>query len=396
MILESIKTVFKVFKTNKMRTFLTMLGMIIGIFSITIILSLSDSTKRSMSNSISMYYEESIYLSYFTNNYIEDALVYNDIEEYIRNNKIKSTKSSSFYPEEIIRTIESSNSNYYYSNFLGIDENFIEINKLENTLVDGRLLSKKDIISNMEYAVINEGLAKVLYSKTNVIGETLNINNYEFEIIGVVNTDDTEMDVGILIPYNFIKKYLENDSTTYQLLVNKDNKKQVEKDIKNILNEHISNENYELFSMNLEEYMESFNSIIEIIELVFVGIASLSIIVGGIGIMNIMLVSVGERIKETGIRMALGARNIDIILQFLIEGIMITIFSGIIGIILANLATGGINILFSNLEYDFKLILDITSMLKIIFFCGVIGIIFGIYPAIKAGRLDPVEALKYE
>ena len=280
MILESIKTVFKVFKTNKMRTFLTMLGMIIGIFSITIILSLSDSTKRSMSNSISMYYEESIYLSYFTNNYIEDALVYNDIEEYIRNNKIKSTKSSSFYPEEIIRTIESSNSNYYYSNFLGIDENFIEINKLENTLVDGRLLSKKDIISNMEYAVINEGLAKVLYSKTNVIGETLNINNYEFEIIGVVNTDDTEMDVGILIPYNFIKKYLENDSTTYQLLVNKDNKKQVEKDIKNILNEHISNENYELFSMNLEEYMESFNSIIEIIELVFVGIASLSIIVG--------------------------------------------------------------------------------------------------------------------
>ena len=112
--------------------------------------------------------------------------------------------------------------------------------------------------------------------------------------------------------------------------------------------------------------------------------------------MNIILVSVGERIKETGIRMALGARNIDIILQFLIEGIMITIFSGIIGIILANLATGGINILFSNLEYDFKLILDITSMLKIIFFCGVIGIIFGIYPAIKAGRLDPVEALKYE
>lgn len=395
MILESIKTVFKVFKTNKMRTFLTMLGMIIGIFSITIILSLSDSTKKSMSDSISMYYEESIYLNYYTENYIENTLIYNDLEEYIKNKKIKHTKSSSFYPEDIIRTIESNNSNYY-TDFLGIDENFIEINKLEKTLIDGRLLSKKDIISNIEYAVINENLAKILYGRTNVVGEILNINNYEFEIIGIINTDESEHDIGILIPYNFIKNYLSNDSTIYQLLVDKDNKKEIEKDLKNILNEYISSENYELFSMNLEEYMESFNSVIEIIELVFMGIASLSIIVGGIGIMNIMLVSVSERIKETGIRMALGARNIDIILQFLIEGIMITIFSGIIGIILATLATGGINILFSNFEYDFKLILDITSMLKIIFFCGIIGIIFGIYPAIKAGRLDPVEALKYE
>lgn len=395
MILESIKTVFKVFKTNKMRTFLTMLGMIIGIFSITIILSLSDSTKKSMSDSISMYYEESIYLNYYTENYIENTLIYNDLEEYIKNKKIKHTKSSLFYPEDIIRTIESNNSNYY-TDFLGIDENFIEINKLEKTLIDGRLLSKKDIISNMEYAVINENLAKILYGRTNIVGEILNINNYEFEIIGIINTDESEHDIGILIPYNFTKNYLSNDSTIYQLLVDKDNKKEIEKDLKNILNEYISSENYELFSMNLEEYMESFNSVIEIIELVFMGIASLSIIVGGIGIMNIMLVSVSERIKETGIRMALGARNIDIILQFLIEGIMITIFSGIIGIILASLATGGINLLFSNYEYDFKLVLDITSMIKIILFCGIIGIIFGIYPAIKAGKLDPVEALKYE
>ena len=342
-----------------------------------------------------MYYEESIYLNYYTENYIENTLIYNDLEEYIKNKKIKHTKSSLFYPEDIIRTIESNNSNYY-TDFLGIDENFIEINKLEKTLIDGRLLSKKDIISNMEYAVINENLAKILYGRTNIVGEILNINNYEFEIIGIINTDESEHDIGILIPYNFIKNYLSNDSTVYQLLVDKDNKKEIEKDLKNILNEYISSENYELFSMNLEEYMESFNSVIEIIELVFMGIASLSIIVGGIGIMNIMLVSVSERIKETGIRMALGARNIDIILQFLIEGIMITIFSGIIGIILATLATGGINILFSNFEYDFKLILDITSMIKIILFCGIIGIIFGIYPAIKAGKLDPVEALKYE
>ena len=130
--------------------------------------------------------------------------------------------------------------------------------------------------------------------------------------------------------------------------------------------------------------------------MVFAGIAGLSIVVGGIGIMNIMLVSVSERIKETGIRMALGAKNRDIIIQFLIEGIMITILSGIIGIMLASGATSIINLIVASFDYEFTLIINFMTMVKIIFFCGIIGIIFGIYPAIKAGRLDPVEALKYE
>lgn len=394
MIIESIKTVFKVFKTNKMRTFLTMLGMIIGIFSITIILSLSDSTKKSMTDSMSMYYEESIYLYYFVDNYIEESLVSTDLEDYINKNNIISSKGASFYPDDIIKKLETNNEDYFIPEFLGINENYFDSNKLNDYLIDGKLLSKKDIINSMQYAVIREDIAKILFGRSNVVGEILNINNYEFEIIGVL--ENNNYDVGIYIPYNFVKNYLSNNGTQYQFIVDKDNKTQVEKDIKNILNEYLSLESYQIYSMNLEEYMESFNSIVEIIELVFIGIASLSIIVGGIGIMNIMLVSVSERIKETGIRMALGARNIDIILQFLIEGIMITILSGIIGIILASLGTGIINIFFANLEYDFKLILDITSMLKIILFCGIIGIIFGIYPAIKAGKLDPVEALKYE
>lgn len=394
MIIESIKTVFKVFKTNKMRTFLTMLGMIIGIFSITIILSLSDSTKKSMTDSMSMYYEESIYLYYFVDNYIEESLVSTDLEDYINKNNIISSKGASFSPDDIIKKLETNNEDYFIPEFLGINENYFDSNKLNDYLIDGKLLSKKDIINSMQYAVIREDIAKILFGRSNVVGEILNINNYEFEIIGVL--ENNNYDVGIYIPYNFVKNYLSNNGTQYQFIVDKDNKTQVEKDIKNILNEYLSLESYQIYSMNLEEYMESFNSVVEIIELVFIGIASLSIIVGGIGIMNIMLVSVSERIKETGIRMALGARNIDIILQFLIEGIMITILSGIIGIILASLGTGIINIFFANLEYDFKLILDITSMLKIILFCGIIGIIFGIYPAIKAGKLDPVEALKYE
>ena len=167
--------------------------------------------------------------------------------------------------------------------------------------------------------------------------------------------------------------------------------------LNNIFSEYVIGDKYAVDSADLEEALKEINSAMNLIELVFVGIASLSIIVGGIGIMNIMLVSVSERIKETGVRIALGARNIDIIIQFLIEGIMIMIFSGIIGLALAYLVTiVANNIIAANTDYPFKLIINFMTCIYIVIFCGVLGIVFGIYPAIKAGKLDPVEALKYE
>lgn len=398
MILESIKTVFKVFKTNKMRTFLTMVGMIIGIFSITIIFCISDSTKQIMNSTLSIFNFDAIILEYYPENYITEEFISSDLEDYIKTNQINYRKQTNFYAEEIYALLETENENYYPPTFLGIDENYFESYEdidFNDYLKYGRLFTKKDIVNNMEYAIIRDDIAVKIFGRLNVVGEILEIDNYEFEIIGVLGENDTES-VGIYLPYNLVKDQLNYDSIQYQIYADTKNKENVKNDIKNILSEFLSKEEYYMYSENLEEYMSSFNSMIDVIELVFIGIASLSIIVGGIGIMNIMLVSVSERIKETGIRMALGAKNRNIILQFLIEGIMITILSGIIGILLASLATNIINIFMSNQEYDFELIINFITMVKIIIFCGIIGIVFGIYPAIKAGKLDPVEALKYE
>lgn len=410
MIWESIKTVFKELKLNKLRTFLTMLGIIIGIFSITIIFALSNATKNFMNNSISEIATELITfnVSYRTN--IEKNFVEKDLENYAKNgNKIdKMSKSLFFNYDEYDQILKTKNS-YLYDlggQYYAIDENYFKLNfpnLSEKDLMEGRFLTKKDIINKMPYVMLREDVAKELLGKTNVVGKKIIINNNEFEIIGILKYQENEMSMQelgyIYIPYYYAKEYMETfPNTTYYFSPTKNEyTKDIKREVKDILNQYLSSENYTCFSLDLDMLMTNVESMVNIVELVFVGIASLSIVVGGIGIMNIMLVSVSERIKETGIRMALGAKNSDIVFQFLIEGIMLTLFSGIFGIILAWLATLGVNFAVSEYTtYKFILEIDIITMLKIIIFCGLIGIVFGIYPAIKAGKLDPVEALKYE
>ena len=403
MILESIKTVFKVFKTNKMRTFLTMLGMIIGIFSITIIFSLSDSTKKIMSDELSMVSSEGIYLSYDAENYIQNNLVENDLKEYINKNKLEYSVTSYFTPMEISNLLESNSESedYYLPEFKAVDENYFDSADIEEQILHGRLLNRKDIVNKMPYVVIREDIAKELLGVSNIVGQTIELDNHEFEVVGILKYDELQSsefsDVGMYISYYYAKDYMDTYGLQYKIVVTEQNKDQVKKELSQIMEEYFSTKEYIIRSADdLGAFMDGMNNVIDIVEFVFAGIAGLSIVVGGIGIMNIMLVSVSERIKETGIRMALGAKNRDIIVQFLIEGIMITILSGIIGILLASGATSIINLIVASFDYEFTLIINFMTMVKIIFFCGIIGIIFGIYPAIKAGRLDPVEALKYD
>jgi len=408
MIIESIKTSFKVLTTNKLRTILTMLGIVIGIFSVSIIFSISTGTRKSMKDSFSDFEQDTINVLVGKVSSIERELLEKDLNKYVNeNDKVDTmgkTISVKFNEYEYALSVKNyDNPNYGHGYNYAIDENYTEVQykTMEKIRIKkGRFLSKKDIVSKMPYIVLREDVAETLLGSSDVVGRKVNVNNYEFEIIGIMNWGSDEDVPNMFISYYFVNdEFIDVESPPVYIIKVKDVKdiKEVEGQLKNILGEYTSADHYDVYSMDLDEILKETESVVNLIELVFVGIASLSIVVGGIGIMNIMLVSVSERIKETGIRIALGARNIDIVFQFLIEGIMITIFSGIIGLSLAYGATiVANNILAGYEDITLKLILDFKSCIYIVLFCGILGIIFGIYPAIKASKLDPVEALKYE
>ncbi|MBP3596242.1 MAG: ABC transporter permease [Clostridia bacterium] len=411
MIYESIKMVFKVFKTNKLRTFLTMLGIIIGIFSITIIFAISSATKQTVNSELAAIDFSEISVEVY-GTYIDDQVVINIPESEIKNLELEECIESVYqnkvyeYKEMMKKieklSIEERNMLMAWPQCTGTS--YKTTQKLE--LVDGRNFTKMDEEYRMPFCIIQTNLAERVLGKTeNIIGEKIKINNCEFEIIG--QYDEEEMYYGgenVYVLNSYANDYFEkgeNDmgGLTFTVKpISLEKREEAVEIIREKLLEYMGTNEFYINS-DMQTFAEETNTIIGIVELVFAGIAGLSLLVGGIGIMNIMLVSVNERIKEIGIRMALGANSGNIKIQFLIEGVMLTLLSGIIGMLIASGAISVVNMLISNSEFaksGFSLGVDFGVMIKTVLFCGVIGVIFGLYPAKKASELNPIDALRYE
>lgn len=373
---------------NKMRSFLTMLGIIIGISSVIILVGIGEGTKKNITEQIEKLGTNLITVnimgkrnSNITDKEIEELKSKPGIKEIApslsSNVNIKSGSQST------TTTLEASTPNY------------ASIRKL--TLSAGRFITQRDVDNRYNVLVIGPETAENLFKTTNVVGKKMYVNGIEFSIVGLLKSEGTSAngsnDDRIILPISTAKRLLKtsNITTFYIEAESKDKVEEAMAYTTLFLNKKFNNNTQSYRVMNQTSLLETANSTTESMTAMLSGIAAISLIVGGIGIMNIMLVSVIERTREIGIRKAIGAKRRVILLQFLIEASTISSLGGIAGVLIGYLGS------YIGLKY-FKTTIVISGNVVIAAFAFsvIVGIVFGIYPANKASKLNPIDALRFE
>lgn len=271
-----------------------------------------------------------------------------------------------------------------------------EYTRLRNTkTTSGRFISDSDVSSSRKVAVIGSNIADKLFVGVNPIGQDVTLNRIKFEVIGVAESKSSgsfggpDIDSSVYIPITTARSALSQDKISY-ILVQAMDKNEIERailKITEIMDRRLNEEDFSVIDQS--EILETIQSILSTLTVGLAGIAAISLIVGGIGIMNIMLVAVSERTKEIGLRKAIGATPKSIMTQFLIESAVLSTLGGVIGIILGILGAYGLRAFFPATPALNSILLAFGVSLAT-------GIIFGVYPARKAAKLSPIEALRYE
>jgi len=386
--------------SNKLRSILTMLGLIIGISSVVTIVSLGNATQTAIEEELSSLGINSIY-------------IYHDRQETIKPSESLSIDDMKYVEKTFEDTVlyVTPNIEEYGTILSDIEEtglmlsaSTLNTDEAEDlTLVEGRFLNEFDISGYKRHIVIDSDLAEILYGSTTAVGNKVLVTARKatsaYQIVGVYENKETLegfSESRAYMPYTTMDMMFKLQGQIGGLKVTFDpSVEDINVEIQYIVtaieryNRNIGEGKYVTFSA--EDFIESVNETLGMLTLFVSAIAGISLVVGGIGVMNIMLVSVTERTKEIGIRKALGAQYTDIMLQFLIEAITISIIGGMIGSIF-----GGIFTHFGGKLMKMNAVMSMNSLLLAVVFSVSIGLFFGIYPANKAAKLDPIEALRHE
>lgn len=391
---EPLMMAFNMMKAHKIRTFLTMLGIIIGIAAVVCVVALGEGTKNKVLNEFSSLGNNTIDIFPGKNWGDTEAhkiqtLNGNDVN-LLREQPYLKGATPNLALDLPVRFLNKT----VNAKINGVSADFFMLRNYK--LLSGRLFNRQDAQTNRAVAVIDKKSQEVIFGTQEAEGKTVFVGEVPILIIGVVETSFQIMEgqrATLWLPYNTMNARLRNQSHFQQITVQlKENISPAvaERAITDLLTARHGQKDFFTFSSN--KFLQSLNRTTQALTLMISSIAFISLVVGGIGVMNIMLVSVIERTKEIGIRIAVGAKEKDILHQFLIESASVSLIGGIIGVLLSLL----FGMLFSLLTDNIKMQFTLSSFLVAFLCSSLIGIIFGYFPARNAARLRPVDALSRE
>ncbi len=411
----SIANLFKIalraIAANKLRSFLTMLGIIIGVASVITMLAIGQGSKKSIQKQISEMGSNMIMImpgQDMRGGVRRDA----DEMETLKLADYDALKDQCQYISAVSPVVNSSGqfingNNNTPSTIYGVNRDYLDIRQL--SVEDGEMFTDEDIKSSAKVCVVGKTVVDNLFPDgSDPVGKVIRFNTIPFRIVGVLkskgyNSMGMDQDDLVLAPYSAVMKrilavnYLQsiNCSALTEGLTDKATEEitkvlRAQHKLKDPTEESDGDED-DFNIRSQEELASMMNSTTDLMTILLACIAGISLVVGGIGIMNIMYVSVTERTREIGLRMSVGARGIDILSQFLIESILLSVTGGVIGVLIGVGATYGVNIF-----AKWPVFIQPWSVLLSFFVCTATGVFFGWYPAKKAAMLDPIEAIRYE
>ena len=402
MIFETFRQAIQNVWSNKLRTFLTMLGIIIGVMAVIVIVGLGNGMTKSMRDSFSALGTNTLSVQVWGegNRNVSEEDMYEIVDQ---NPDLYATVSPQI-DFSSMGTLKIGTATFRWSTIYGVDENYTETIK-NYQLAQGRGLQYMDIEDNKQVCIIGDYLNRVAFGG-NGLGQTLKIGTDKFRIVGVLapKVSNTEMQQGsdddcVYLPYTTAMRLSRLSSPGSFNVVMRDESRANEAKslLESQLQQLLRSENgYYIYSAS--EWLEEMNKMINMVIVILTVIASISLLVGGIGIMNIMLVSVTERTREIGIRKALGAKERTILAQFVVEAATTSALGGALGIALGYAVSMAANRVLPMFTEGTNITVS-PSLNSIVVAFGIsagIGVLFGYLPARRAARLNPIEALRYD
>jgi putative ABC transport system permease protein len=402
-----IRIALKALRRNKLRAFLTMLGIIIGVGAVIAMVAIGQGSKKSIQDQLSGMGSNMITIRPNTNQTPGGGARLDASNlQTLTLDDIKAIQNQAQFVSAVSPAVQSrgqaiNGSLNWPTTMQGVNPDYLTIRNWP--LKEGSSFTDADVNGSAKVCIVGQTVVDNIFDPgDDPVGKTIRYNKIPIKIIGVLspkgeNAFGQDQDDIIMAPYTTVQKrilaitYIQ---TIYASAIDENSSVPATQELSQILrgsHKLTSNQQDDFTVRTQAELISTFSSTSQLLTVLLAAIAGISLLVGGIGIMNIMYVSVTERTKEIGLRMSIGARGIDILMQFLIEAIVISITGGIIGVAFGMLASKLISVFLS-----WPTLVSKSSIILSFIVCAVTGIFFGYYPAQKASRLDPIDALRYE